>query len=78
MIKMICGLSGIGAVCMVISGGCMHKSINPTNASTGCMSLEGKRMAFLGDSITDGHTLPILFEQSLKAAGITYVSPLAT
>jgi len=35
------------------------------------LPLAGKRVAFMGDSITDGHTLLLLFEQSLAAAGIT-------
>jgi lysophospholipase L1-like esterase len=36
----------------------------------------GKRLGFLGDSITDGHTHCILIEQSLRAAGVE--PPLCT
>lgn len=44
--------------------------------NSGGSAFVGRRMAFLGDSITDGHTLLILFEQSLKAAGV--VPPICT
>jgi len=45
-----------------------HMNQNPVNTSS--LPLVGKRLAFLGDSITDGHTLPLLVEQSLQAAGL--------
>lgn len=34
------------------------------------LDFKNKRLGFLGDSITDGHTLILLVEQSLQAAGI--------
>ncbi len=46
------------------------------SASDAMLPLEGKRIAFLGDSITDGSTLPILFKQCLEAAG--FKPPICT
>ncbi|HCD30977.1 MAG TPA: hypothetical protein DER01_01115, partial [Phycisphaerales bacterium] len=40
------------------------------------LNFEDKRLAFLGDSITDGHTLILLMEQSLQVAGI--IPPICT
>ncbi|MFA6480924.1 MAG: GDSL-type esterase/lipase family protein, partial [Victivallaceae bacterium] len=53
----------------------MHMSPSSGSDKTR-LPLAGKRMAFIGDSITDGHTMPILFEQSLKASGI--MPPICT
>ena len=63
-------LSGLGTACLLFTG-CLHMTVHSPKPDADRLPLTGKRVAFLGDSITDGHTLPILFEQSLKAAGIT-------
>ena len=62
--------SSLGTVCLLFTG-CLQMTSNSQSTANARLPLTGKRVAFLGDSITDGHTLPILFAQSLTAAGIT-------
>ncbi|OGV53376.1 MAG: hypothetical protein A2X49_04280 [Lentisphaerae bacterium GWF2_52_8] len=60
-------LSGLLCLLSLSSG---YAQIDTNDTREAQLPLAGKRLAFLGDSITDGNTLPLLFEQSLKSAGI--------
>jgi len=51
--------------------GCLLMISDVQYSAAAPLPLADKRIAFMGDSITDGHTLPLLFEQCLAAAGIT-------
>lgn len=55
-------------ILIMLSAGCL--AMTKAKSVQAPLALTGKRIAFLGDSITDGHTLPLLIEQSLKAARV--------